>query len=63
MKQMVKLFHYDVSAAGSLDGVLTDAIVSDKVKFIQVILEQGVMMKEFLTFERLNNLYLKVQLT
>ena len=42
---------------------MTEAIVQDKVKFIQVILDQGVMMKEFLTFERLNDLYLMVSLS
>ena len=45
---------------GSLDDVLTDAIIKDKVKFMELILQQGVFMKEFLTVERLERLYNQV---
>lgn len=42
---------------GSLDGVLTDALVHKKVKFVELILQQGVVMKEYLTVEVLEKLY------
>ena len=45
---------------GSLDDVLTDALVKNKVKFVELILQQGVVMKEYLTVERLEKLYLEV---
>ena len=47
---------------GSLDEVLTDAILKDKVKFMELILQQGVFMKEFLTVDRMENLYSHVSL-
>ena len=45
---------------GSLDDVLTEALLKNKVKFVELILQQGVVMKEFLTVERLERLYLEV---
>ena len=45
---------------GSLDDVLTDALVKNKVKFVELVLQQGVVMKEYLTVERLEKLYLEV---
>ena len=46
--------------AGSLDDVLRDALVKNKVKFVELVLQQGVVMKEYLTVERLEKLYLEV---
>ena len=45
---------------GSLDDVLTDALVKNKVNFVELVLQQGVVMKEYLTVERLEKLYLEV---
>ena len=47
---------------GSLDDVLTDALLKNKVKFVELILQQGVVMKEFLTVGRLERLYLEVSI-
>ena len=46
---------------GSLDEVLTIAIQRDKVKFMELILQQGVFMKEYLTIGRMEQLYSKVR--
>ncbi|XP_052269751.1 transient receptor potential cation channel subfamily M member 3-like isoform X2 [Dreissena polymorpha] len=57
-----EIFREDVLwEQGSLDEVLTEAIVSDKVAFIKLILEQGVIMREFMTRKRLEMLYSKVE--
>ncbi|CAG2185726.1 TRPM3 [Mytilus edulis] len=42
---------------GSFDETMETAIISDNVKFVQIILNQGVVMKEFLTNKRLLKLY------
>ncbi|XP_052773611.1 transient receptor potential cation channel subfamily M member-like 2 [Mya arenaria] len=56
-----EIFREDVLwEQGSLDQVLTEAIVDDKVAFLKLILEQGIIFKEFLTMDRLNILYSKV---
>ena len=41
----------------SLHGVMMDALSSNKVEFVQLILRQGVVMKEFLTVDILERLY------
>ena len=43
--------------------MLTIAIQRDKVKFMELILQQGVFMKEYLTIGRMEQLYSKVQCT
>ncbi|XP_045189390.2 transient receptor potential cation channel subfamily M member-like 2 isoform X2 [Mercenaria mercenaria] len=56
-----EIFREDVLwKQGSLDDVLTEAIVTDKVKFMELILQQGVIMKEYLTLDRLDQLYTQV---
>ncbi|XP_060575124.1 transient receptor potential cation channel subfamily M member-like 2 isoform X2 [Ruditapes philippinarum] len=56
-----EIFREDVLwRQGSLDDILTEAIVTDKVKFMELILQQGVIMKEYLTLDRLEQLYLLV---
>ncbi|VDI11958.1 Hypothetical predicted protein [Mytilus galloprovincialis] len=42
---------------GSFDEAMETAILTDNVKFVQIILNQGVMMREFLTSKRLLKLY------
>ncbi|OPL33035.1 transient receptor potential cation channel subfamily m member, partial [Mytilus galloprovincialis] len=42
---------------GSFDEAMETAILTDNVKFVQIILNQGVMMGEFLTSKRLLKLY------
>ncbi|KAH3733215.1 hypothetical protein DPMN_039640 [Dreissena polymorpha] len=59
-----EIFREDVLwEQGSLDEMLTEAIVSDKVAFMRLILEQGVIITEFLTDVRLQTLYSKVEKT
>ena len=48
---------------GCFDEVLKDAILGDNVKFVQIILNQGVVMREYLTLNRLMELYRAVRLT
>jgi hypothetical protein len=48
---------------GSFDEILKDAILGDNVKFVQIILNQGVVMREYLTLNRLMGLYRAVRLT
>jgi len=43
--------------SGSLDDVLTEAMLQEKVKFVELLLQQGVVMKEYLTVEVLEKLY------
>lgn len=45
---------------GSLDDILMEAIIEEKVEFVALILQQNVGMKEFLSKERLQQLYQKV---
>ncbi|XP_052073408.1 transient receptor potential cation channel subfamily M member 3-like isoform X11 [Mytilus californianus] len=42
---------------GSFDEAMETAILTDNVKFVQIILNQGVVMREFLTSKRLLKLY------
>ncbi|CAC5369887.1 unnamed protein product [Mytilus coruscus] len=42
---------------GSFDETMETAILSDNVKFVKIILNQGVVMREFLTSKRLLKLY------
>ncbi|XP_052075160.1 transient receptor potential cation channel subfamily M member-like 2 isoform X1 [Mytilus californianus] len=42
---------------GSFDEAMRTAILSDNVKFVQIILNQGVVMREYLTLNRLLELY------
>ncbi|KAK3094835.1 hypothetical protein FSP39_006870 [Pinctada imbricata] len=53
-----EIFREDVLwPMGSLDGVMMEAILEDRVEFVQLILQQNVVMKEFLTKSRLEELY------
>lgn len=45
---------------GSLDDVLMEAIMEERVEFVALILTQNVVMKEFLTTQKLQELYDKV---
>ena len=38
-----------------------DAIIEDRVEFVQLILQQNVVMKEFLTRKRMMDLYERVK--
>ena len=42
---------------GSLDNFLTQAISANQVEFVDLFLEQGIVMKDFLTVSRLRLLY------
>lgn len=56
-----EIFREDVLwSTGSLDDVLTEALRTNKVKFVQLILQQGVVMKEYLTVQVLKKLYEEV---
>ena len=37
--------------------MLTEAMLQEKVKFVELLLQQGVVMKEYLTVEVLEKLY------
>ncbi|XP_062593993.1 transient receptor potential cation channel subfamily M member-like 2 [Saccostrea cucullata] len=53
-----EIFREDVLwPTGSLDDVLMEAIIEERVEFVALILQQNVVMKEFLTTERLQKLY------
>ena len=42
---------------GSLEQAMMDALVNDRVDFVQLLLENGVSMQKFLTIPRLEELY------
>ncbi|XP_060576682.1 transient receptor potential cation channel subfamily M member-like 2 [Ruditapes philippinarum] len=53
-----EIFREDVLwSTGSLDDILTEALLTNKVKFVLLILQQGVVMKEYLTVQVLERLY------
>ncbi|XP_053406588.1 transient receptor potential cation channel subfamily M member-like 2 [Mercenaria mercenaria] len=53
-----EIFREDVLwSTGSLDDILTEALLTNKVKFVLLILQQGVVMKEYLTVQVLEKLY------
>jgi len=45
---------------GSLDQAMMDALVHDRVEFVKVLIENGVLPMKWLTIERLEELYNKV---
>ena len=51
-----------VLSPGSLDDVLMEAIIEERVEFVALILQQNVVMKEFLTKQKLQELYERVSL-
>ncbi|KAK3596566.1 hypothetical protein CHS0354_010445 [Potamilus streckersoni] len=56
-----EIFREDVLwPSGSLDDTMTRAILEDKVEFVRLLIQQGVIMKEYLTKERLNKLYQEI---
>jgi len=42
---------------GALDQAMMDALVSDRVEFVKLLLENGVNMQKWLTIDRLEELY------
>ena len=42
---------------GTLDQAMMDALVSDRVEFVKLLLENGVNMQKWLTIDRLEELY------
>ena len=48
--------------AGSLDDVMTTALVEDKVDFVRLLLQNGLVMKEYLTVPQLRKLYCLVRI-
>ena len=43
--------------SGSLEQAMMDALVNDRIEFVKLLLEQGVIMNKFLTIQRLEELY------
>ena len=48
---------------GGLEQAMMDALISDRVDFVKLLLENGVSMHTFLTIDRLEELYNTVSLT
>jgi transient receptor potential cation channel subfamily M protein 3 len=42
---------------GGLEQAMMDALISDRVDFVKLLLENGVSMHKFLTIDRLEELY------
>ena len=42
---------------------MTDALLDNKIDFVRLLLQNGVVMKEYLTLTRLEMLYNKVKLS
>ena len=49
--------------SGSLEQAMMDALVNDRIEFVKLLLEQGVIMNKFLTIQRLEELYNSVSTT
>ncbi len=49
-----------VCRAGSLDDIMTQALIENKVDFVRLLLQNSVVMKEYLTVSRLRKLYNEV---
>ena len=43
--------------SGALESAMMDALIFDRVDFVKLLLENGVLMEKFLTMERLEELY------
>ena len=41
----------------TLEDKMRDALINNRVEFVDLLLEKGVSMKKFLTTDRLNNLF------
>ena len=41
----------------TLEDKMKDALINNRVEFVDLLLEKGVCMKKFLTTDRLNNLF------
>ena len=41
----------------TLEDKMEDALINNRVEFVDLLLEKGVCMKKFLTTDRLNNLF------
>jgi len=46
-----------VCQEGALDQAMMEALVSDRVEFVKLLLENGVDMQKWLTIDRLEDLY------
>ena len=46
-----------VTQEGALDQAMMEALVSDRVDFVKLLLENGVDMQKWLTIDRLEELY------
>lgn len=52
------VFSEDVEwSKGSLEQAMMDALVNDRIEFVKLLLEQGVIMNKFLSIQRLEELY------
>lgn len=49
-------------SAGSLEQAMMDALVNDRIEFVKLLLEQGVIMNKFLSIQRLEELYNSVSI-
>ena len=47
----------------ALEEIMTTALKTNKVKFVEVLMENGVSMGRYLTVRRLENLYREVNLS
>lgn len=47
---------------GSLEQAMMDALVNDRIEFVKLLLEQGVIMNKFLSIQRLEELYNSVSM-
>ena len=46
-----------VNSVGSLERRLEEALINDRVEFVNLLMENGVSMHKFLTYKRLEDLY------
>lgn len=49
--------------SGVLEAAMMEALQNDSVEFVKLLLENGVQMDKFLTFQRLEDLYNSVNLS
>ena len=58
-----KIFNRSIEwPTGSLDDIMTEALMDDKVNFVRLLLQNGLVMQEYLTVSRLRHLYNTVSL-
>lgn len=54
---IVNIIHVFGITAGALDEAMMQALEHDRIDFVKLLLENGVIMKKFLTIPRLEELY------